>query len=112
MGFKKDELEELYAANGWNEGRLRRSIANKQEFMLISDWADVEREGLVFEVSFEQVHEEAYEFAVHVCIELAKTKDKFLAYLFIEGNRKPLHRPVQIPIKYGFSAQSNQLLNA
>lgn len=112
MGFSKQELEEMYAANGWNEGRLRRSFANKQELTLLSDFADVEKDGLWFEMSFDQTHEEAYGFAVHVCIELAPTKDKFLGYLFIEGKRRPLHKPVEIPIKYGFTAQANQVLTA
>ena len=112
MGFKKEELEELYAAQGWNEHRLRRTFKNKQELTLLSDFSDVERDGLCFEVSFDQVHEGTYGFAVHVRVELAPNKDKFLAYLFIEGKRRPLHKPVEIPIKYGFSAQANQMLTA
>ena len=43
---------------------------------------------------------------------LSSKKDEFLAYLYIEGVGRPLHRPVKIPIKYGFSAQANQLLTA
>lgn len=112
MRFSKEELEELYAAQGWNEGRLRRSFANKQELRLLSDFAEVEKIGLVFEISFEQLHKNAYGFAVHVCVELSQGKDKFLAYLFIEGNRRPLHKPVEVPIRYGFTAQANQLLTA
>lgn len=112
MRFGKAELEDLYAAQGWNESRLRRSFSNKQELILLSGFADVEAEGLVFEVSFEQTRKHAYGFAVHVCVELAQSKDRFLAYLFIEGARRPLHKPVEIPIKYGFTAQANQLLTA
>lgn len=112
MRFSKQELDELYERQGWNESRLRRSFANKQELHLLSDFADVENEGLVFVVSFDQIHEDAYGFAVHVCVELASEKDKFLAYLFVEGNRRPLHKPVEVPVKYGFTAQANQLLTA
>lgn len=113
MGFSKQELDDLYAAQGWTEGRLRRSFANKQELTLLSDFVkDVEAEGLWFEVSFDQIHEEAYGFSVHVLVELAPAKDNFLAYLFIEGKRRPLHKPVRVPIKYGFTAQANQLLTA
>jgi hypothetical protein len=113
MGYSAEKLEELYAAQGWNEGRLRRSFANKQELTLLSDFVEnVAEEGLWFEMSFEQVHEDAYGFAVHACVELAPSMDKFLAYLFIEGKRKPLHKPVEVPIKYGFTAQANQLLTA
>lgn len=111
--FTKQELETLYAAQGWNESRLRRSFANKQELTLLSDFVrDVETEGLWFEVSFDQMHKVAYGFDVHACVELAQDKACFIAYLFIEGNRKPLHKPVRVPIKYGFSAQANQLLTA
>ena len=113
MGFSKQELEEFYREHAWNEGRLRRSFANKQELTLLSDFVkDVETEGLWFEVSFDQIHEEAYGFAVHICIELAPRKDKFLLWLFKEGLRRPLHKPVEAPIKYGFTAQANQLLTA
>ncbi|MFN9476148.1 hypothetical protein [Acidovorax sp.] len=112
MTFTKQELEELYSKQGWNEPRLRRSFANKQELVLLSGFANVERDGLIFEVSFEQIHEEAYGFAVHVCIELHQSKENFIGYLFIEGNRRPLHKPVMIPVKYGFTAQANQLLTA
>jgi hypothetical protein len=110
--FKKQDLEDLYARQGWSETRIRRSFASKQELLLISDFANVEEEGLVFEVSFDQIHEDAYGFAVHVCVELSSDMDKFLAYLFIEGKRRPLHKPVEVPIKYGFTAQANQLLTA
>jgi len=112
VGISKTDLEDIYAANGWNEHRLRRSFASKQELVLLSDFAQVETEGLFFEVSFDQIHEDAYGFAVHVRIELAPSRNKFLAFLFIEGNRRPLHRPVEVPIRYGFSAQANQLLTA
>ncbi len=112
MKFKKQDLEDLYARQGWSETRIRRSFASKQELLLISDFANVEEEGLVFEVSFDQIHEDAYGFAVHVCVELSSDMDKFLAYLFIEGKRRPLHKPVEVPIKYGFTAQANQLLTA
>lgn len=113
MGFTKQELEDLYAEHAWNEGRLRRSFANKQELTLLSDFVkDVQTEGLWFEVSFDQIHEDAYGFAVHICVELAPTKDKFMAWLFKVGNRRPLHKPVHVPIKYGFTAQANQLLTA
>lgn len=111
MGFSKQELEEFYREHAWNEGRLRRSFANKQELTLLSDFVkDVETEGLWFEVSFDQIHEDAYGFGVHICVELAPKKGKFLLWLFKEGNRRPLHQPVEAPIKYGFTAQANQLL--
>lgn len=111
--FTKEELEELYAKQVWNEGRLRRSFACKQELTLLSGFVtNVEDEGLWFEMSFDQIHEDAYGFAVHVCVELAQSKEYFDVYLFIEGNRRPLHKPVQVPIKYGFTAQANQLLTA
>lgn len=113
MVYSKQQLEDLYAKNAWNEGRLRRSLANKQELTLISDFVkDVETEGLWFEASFEQTHEQAYGFEVHVCVELVPEMDKFIAWLFIDGKRKPLHKPVEIPIKYGFTAQANQILTA
>lgn len=113
MGYSKQELEDLFTAHAWNEGRLRRSLANKQELVLVSDFVkDVEKEGLWFEVSFDQAHEEAYGFEVHICVELAPAMDKFIAWLFIDGKRKPLHKPVEIPIKYGFTAQANQILTA
>lgn len=112
MGFKERDLEALYTRQGWNEARLRRSFASKQELLLISDFADVEKEGLVFEVSFDQIHKEVYGFAVHVCIELSSDMDKFFAYLSIEEKRQPLHKPVEVPIKYGFTAQANQLITA
>lgn len=112
VGFKEQDLEALYTRQGWSETRLRRSLASKQELQLISDFADIATEGLVFEVSFDQIHEEAYGFAVHVCIELSSDMGKFLAYLFIEGKRRPLHKPVEVPIKYGFTAQANQLITA
>lgn len=112
MKYTKQELEELYARQGWNEARIRRSFTNKQDMKLLGTFADILNEGLLFEVSFEQIHQVAYGFAVHVCIELASDMKHFLAYLFIEGNRRPLHRPVQIPIKQGFTAQTNQLFTA
>jgi hypothetical protein len=113
MGYSKQKLEDFYTEHAWNEGRLRRSLANKQELTLISDFVkDVEAEGLWFEASFEQTHETAYGFEVHVCVELVPEMDKFIAWLFIDGKRKPLHKPVEIPIKYGFTAQANQILTA
>ena len=113
MGFTKEELEEIFVEHAWNESRLRRAFANKQELTLLSDFVkEVETEGLWFEVSFDQIHEDAYGFAVNICVELAPSKDKFLAWLFKEGNRRPLHKPVEVAIKYGFKAQSNQLLTA
>lgn len=113
MGFSKQELEDLYSEHAWNEGRLRRSFANKQELYLISDIVkNVEVEGLWFSVSFDQIHQDAYDFEVHVCIELAPDKKEFLAWLFKEGNHRPLHKPVRVPVKYGFTAQANQLLTA
>ncbi len=112
MKLSKQNLEDLYTRQGWNESRLRRSFASRQELLVVNDFADIDHEGLVFEVSFDQVHEDAYGFAVHVCVELCLNMTMFHAYLFIEGNRRPLHKPVEVPVKYGFTAQANQLLTA
>lgn len=109
--LSKEAVEALYAENGWNEHRLRRSFANKG-FVVLNEECDVDAQGLFFEIGFEQIREREDGFAVSVHIRLAIDMRYWLAYLSVRGQGSPLHEPVQVPVKYGFSAQANQLLTA
>lgn len=105
----KEQLETLYIANGWNEGRLRKSFANKQGLRVINE---AYGDRLLFDIEFGQVHLKAYGFEVLVRVRLATDCSKFEAFLCLAGEFRPLHRPVAVPLMYGFTAQANQLHTA
>jgi hypothetical protein len=104
-----EQIEALYRANGWNKDRLRRSFASKQGLLLLEEQYG---EGVAFDIDFEQIHAKAYGFDVLIRVRLAADLSKFEAFLYLADKCRPLHRPVQIPIVYGFTAQANQLQTA
>lgn len=105
----KEQLEALYAANGWNEGRVRKSFANKQGLRISNEPYGGR---LLFDVEFEQIHLKAYGFEVLVRLRLTDDLSKFEAFLCVRGKYRPLHKPVIVPLVYGFNAQANQLRTA
>lgn len=105
----REELEALFAKNGWNAERVHRSFASKGGYQVLS----MERDGrFCIEVAFRQTRVGEYTAKVGAALSLASTMDRFSCYLFMEGDYRPLHEPVTIPVMYGFTAQLNQMHKA
>lgn len=103
----KKQIEVLFAANGWNMDRLRRSLASKQGLRVLPETS---QDGLALDVEFEQTR--SYCFNVLIRVRLVADLSRFEAFLYREGAALPLHEPVPVPLKYGFTAQANQVQTA
>ena len=102
-------IEQLFAANGWNDTRINRSFAGKDGWEVLG----LEHNGkLCVQALFRQSRQREYGFEVAVGLRLADSLDHWLAYLYIVGAHLPLHEPLVVPIVYGFTAQLNQLHTA
>lgn len=104
----KRAWEALCIANGWNEHRIHRSFAAIPYGVLRTM-----RDGFI---CFDLVPQEvpgAKDESPRVLITVMMPSDMsgFRAFLCHEGIYRPFHEPVQIPIMYGFKAQTNQLLS-
>ena len=105
----KQKLEAVFQANGWNADRVSRSFANKGGYEVVS----IEKGGrFCLQVEFRQARLEEYGFRVRVALELTDTMDRFRCYLYTDDSERPLHDPVEIPVLYGFTAQTNQMHQA
>jgi hypothetical protein len=102
----KQRLEAVFQANGWNADRVIRSFVGKGGYEVVS----MENCGqFCIQVEFRQVRLEEYGFRVRVALLLTDTMDRFRCYLYTDDVERPLHEPVEIPVLYGFTAQTNQM---
>lgn len=102
-------LEAVFQANGWNADRVHRSFANKGGYSVVG----MERGGrFCIQVEFRQTRLDEYGFRVRVALLLSKSMDRFRCFLYTDESVGPLHEPVEIPVLYGFTAQTNQMHQA